>query len=768
MNVDRPLVADSAVKVSAPIPVHNQTTHEPDVVVTDHGVWVAWSARGRTGDSVLLRRLGESTSILEVSTRQGIECQPCLLVQRDASLRVVWVAFRDGSWHLLSRQLRGETLDKETVLFSNPEGLFHPRAHLDRNGAAWVVCERVLSGLTRLVALCLEEERSFAIGTPDHPCARPSLALGPDHGLWAAYDSYSQGHFQLFLQCVDRASAPLRVTHDGYQNVQPSIASDRDGNLWLAFASNRNEARRDPWWLTKWVRLWRFDGESFTVPSGEQPGVDLTNEDAWQGWEFPSVAVDAYGRVWVIGQASHTLYAQYVDDRGWSPLHTIAERRWGSWKPRARVAGSGPLYVATMGLHGAQIQRVEVQPTGGTIQLAAPVEPLSVTLHSRNRAERLSLTTKSGDRLHYYFGDLHAHSAYSDALNDVDEFYYRYRDAYGYDFAALTDHDFLDGIELSQSELKVLWNHADRVTRPGEFVALYGYEWTAPALADHAGEGRKVGEGHRHILYPDQTGPLVSYGEESANTGKKLLQRLRGRRALVIPHHTAWSGTDWDAHDPELQRLVEVCSIHGRFEYPGNKPIGYRRDHLHPGKYVVDGLARGYRLGFVGGSDSHGLRWHGTEMEGRATHIPAGTRVGWKEDAYRAGMTVILAAELTREALFSALYERRCYATSGEPIVLDVRVNEELMGSELTSAGPPHITVSVRGTHPIRSIELVRSGHPFGGLQCLPGEGLTTVALALDDTMIIPGETHYYYVRVLQEDGNMAWSTPIWVHQQGG
>jgi len=582
-----------------------------------------------------------------------------------------------------------------------------------------------------------------------------------------AYDCYREGRFQVLLQRIDMPSSPVPVTLDRYQNIHASIAPDGEGNLWIACASNRNPASRDPWWLTKWVTLCRFDGESLSVPAGRQPGRDLYNEDAWQGWEFPAVTVDAHGRVWVFGQASHTLYAQYLDGRGFSPLHTIAERHWGSWKPRARVAGTNPLFLVTMGLQGAQLQRIDIGPAHGSIQLSAPVEPLEARVAVHAPAPRPSLTSPGGEELFYYFGDLHAHSAYSDALNDVDEFYCRYRDAYGYDFAALTDHDFLDGMELSLSELKVIWNHADRVTRTGEFVALYGYEWTAPALADHAGEGRTVGEGHRHILYPEQSGPLVSYGEESANTGKKLLRRLQGVRALVIPHHTAWSGTDWDAHDPELQRLIEVCSTHGRFEFPGNQPIGYRRDHLHPGKYVVDALARGYRLGFVGGSDSHGLRWHATEMEGRAGHIAAGTRVGWKEDAFRTGMTVVLAPELTREALFQALYDRRCYATSGEPIVLDVRVNGELMGSELSSSTPPQITVSVRGTAPIRSIEVVRSGHPFGGVHCLPGEGLTDMTFSLHDRMIIPGETHYYYVRVLQEDGNMAWSSPIWVHQQG-
>ena len=762
------LVDEPAFRVTTPVTVHDATAHEPDVALSDQTVWVAWSARGREGDRICLRNMAEDAPPLEVSTNQGIELQPTLLAQADGSLRTTWVAFRDGAWHLLTRELRNGVLGRESSLGSNVEGFFHPRSIVDRDGRVWVVYEVVLAQQTRLSACCLDDRGVSQIQTPEGSCSRPAVSLGPGGGLWVAYDCYRDGHFQVFVQRLDIPSRPVPVTRDGFQNLHASIASDKSGNLWIAWASNRNPASRDRWWLTKWTSVCRYDGESFSEPAGPRPGVDLHNEDAWQGWEFPAIAVDAHGRVWVFGQASHTLYAQSVDGGGWSRLYSIAERHWGSWKPRVRVVGADPIYVAAMGLHGAQLQRIDVQPAKGTIQLAAPGEGPPVTVRSTARAERPSLTTKNGERLHYFFGDLHAHSAYSDALNDVDELYYRYRDGYGYDFAALTDHDFLDGMELSQSELKMIWSHADRVTRPGEFVAFYSYEWTAPALADHAGEGQSVGEGHRHILYEDQTGPLISYGEESANSGKKLLHRLRGHKALVIPHHTAWSGTDWDAHDPELQRLIEVCSTHGRFEFSGNKPIGYRRDHIHPGKFVLDALALGYRLGFVGGSDSHGLRWHATEMEGRAGHIPAGTRVGWKEDAFRTGMTVILSSELTREALFSALFNRQCYATSGEPIVLDVRINEELMGSELTASMPPHIAVSVRGTAPIRSIEVIRSGHPFGGLQCLPGEGVTTVEIVLDDTIIIPGETHYYYVRVLQEDGNMAWSSPIWVSYEGG
>jgi hypothetical protein len=767
---DKVLIKSDQFCLSTPEIVTDQSAQEPDVVLdAQNTLWVVWSERQRAGDIIRLRSYQEDQEagpIIDCSTTPGVEFQPVAVCQPDGIIRLVWVAFRDQSWHLISRALQDGILSDEQIITSHPDGLFHPRLVIGPDRNCWLAFEKVEQQRPRLMVSHTQNDRwgpPAPVATPDAACYRPSLVSGLDQGVWMAYDAYLDGAYQVYLQRIDQPSEPVAVTENGYQNLQATLAPDRDGNLWIAWASNQNEAYRAPWWMTKWTYLRRFDGQTFGDPVSAPPGKDVYNEDSFQGWEFPQVMVDSGGRIWIFGQSSHTLYAQYYAGTAWSPLYTIAPRHWGSWKPRMRATGSQTLYLVSMGLGGAQIQKLEVAPSGATPVVVSPVVSLSAHQHSREHRERATIHTPDGETLQIFFGDLHAHSAYSDATNDVDEFYHRYRDAYGYDFATLTDHDYLDGIELSLSELKMLWNHSDRMTAPGKFVAMYGYEWTAPAIAEHAVPGQSVGEGHRHILYPDQTGPLVSYGEESANTGKKLLKRLKGVKALVIPHHTSWSGTDWEAHDEELQRLIEVCSTHGRFEYPGNKPIGYRRDHIHVGKFVLDGLARGHRLGFVGGSDSHGLRWHATEVEGRDSHVPPGTRVGWKEDAYRTGMTAVLAPELTREALYEALYHRRCYATSGVPIVLDFRIDGQLMGSDIVIHAAPRIDCFVTATAPIRSAEIVRSGHVFAGLQCREGEGLTTLSFSLQDTIIIPGESHYYYLRLTQEDGNMAWSSPIWV-----
>ncbi|GAB5537553.1 MAG: hypothetical protein Rubg2KO_38020 [Rubricoccaceae bacterium] len=793
MSLTAPLIVETnALAIREPMEIHDIGAMSPDVAVSPEGTaWVAWSQMGdAAGERICARRFDgmRPGPVLEVSTRAGVELQPCIVHDASGTICMVWVAHRDAAWHLLTRRLDGPTLGPETIIASSTDGLFKPRAALDAEGTLWVVCERVVGPNTEL-ALHRETNGSWEpspIKTLPGDGYRPDLCLGPDNALWLAYDAYSsEGEapptYRVAIQPVGTRQLedhfPLVVADSGYQNLHASLASDADGRLWIGLASNRNEARRDPAWLTKWSTLYCFDGTELTEPVGPRPDVDLYNEHAYQGWEFPAVGVGGDGSVVLFGQSAHSVLAQRASSDGWGNAHTIVDRTWGSWKPQCRVAGSDPMVLVSMGLGGAQIQWISCTGPGDASPMLAPASsPLPALpensavwgdpTNARARADRPTVRASDGTEYGIYFGDLHAHSIYSDAVGDVDEFYHRYRDLYGYDFAALTDHDYLDGIELSASELKMIWNHADRMTEPGSFLAWYAYEWTSPAISVHAAEGAAVGEGHRHVLYPDQTGPLVRYGAPESNTGAKLLEKLKGHRALVIPHHTSWSGTDWDAHDPELQRVVEIVSTHGRFEYPGNQPIGYRRDHIHTEKTVLDALNRGYKLGFVGGSDSHGLRWHAIELEGRAAHIPHGTRVGTKEDAYRTGMTAILSRQLDREHLFEAVYERRCYATSGVPIVLDFRVDAALMGSELTVEGSPTISVRVEGTGPLRAVEVIRSGHVFSGLQMQPGEGIPEVSFELVDTMLIPGEEAYYYLRVTQEDGNMAWSSPIWVRYQ--
>jgi hypothetical protein len=737
----------------------------------DNTTWLAWSEMSRDdGDCIKLVIYDGLTCSEEivVSRERGIEFQPALAAGDHRQAWIVWSAFRDNTWRIILREFEGSAGGTEEMICQNEAGVFNPAILMTNAGVLYIAWEEVIDGITVLFVRSKQQgiwSRPQQVTRLDLHHFRPCLTERNDHSVWLAYDGFDTC-FQVYVQQVAPVlSAAHQVVNNGFQNFQPSLSSAPDGSLWIAWASNYSEISNDPWHAPRWIYMRRFDGENFFDPLGPQPGKDLARIDFFQGWEFPAVVVDQSGRIWVAGQSSHALNIQYYMEDQWSDLITFSQRKWGSWKPRCQTAigPDGQIRLAAMGLQGLEFY--VIYPAKSSLYLAKTIPVKIESQRPRNSPvprRHPAIHDANGRKYEAFFGDIHAHSVHSDGVGDADEFYFRNCYGYGDDFAALTDHDYLDHIELSNSTYKWLCNLANRFNRIENFATLCAYEWTAPAISVHAAADQRIGEGHKNIYYPGDDGFVYSYGHPGSDTGAKLLDVLKGKDVIAIPHHIGWSGCYWDYHDPELQPLVEICSTHGRYEYEGNQPISYRMDSVYPDNFIQDVLRKGIRLGFTGGTDTHGLLWHGTFPETGYGNAKPGTAVGWRENTFRTGLTVILAPELTREALFAALKNRRCYATSGAKIFVDFKVSGSLIGSEITVSQKPELTAKIIGTENLRTIEIIRDGQVMSELD-ISGQNIKDVCFVAEDSVITSQSTHYYYLRVMQEDGHMAWTSPIWV-----
>jgi hypothetical protein len=126
-------------------------------------------------------------------------------------------------------------------------------------------------------------------------------------------------------------------------------------------------------------------------------------------------------------------------------------------------------------------------------------------------------------------------------------------------------------------------------------------------------------------------------------------------------------------------------------------------------------------------------------------------------------MVAAYAPALTRKDVFAALWDRTVYATTGARIILDVELNGQRMGSQIKAADTPrNLKVHAVGTGNIRSVEVVRNNEVYYTHQ---GHGFEVTFEIRDPTPL--GEGAYYYVRVIQQDTHMAWSSPIWVDPHG-
>ncbi|MGP3963147.1 DUF3604 domain-containing protein [Nonomuraea sp. 3N208] len=284
-------------------------------------------------------------------------------------------------------------------------------------------------------------------------------------------------------------------------------------------------------------------------------------------------------------------------------------------------------------------------------------------------------TTVDGTEYALYWGDLHRHSLISRCTSGDEpslEDFYRYSwDVCEYDFWAVTDH--------SENSTDYQWwsiqKMADLFRVDGRFVPLYGFEWTGLM-------------GHQNVIYGDvpRGAPIFSAYAKGSETPAELWDALRRHPefpAITIPHHpgSAMVPFDWDYHDPQFLRVVEVFqACRGNYEDDGC--FRQYADGTLPGTFVLDGLRRGQRFGLIASSD-HG---HGASYVG----------------AY--------AERLDRASVFDALYNRRVFAATQRGIVVDTRIGQVFMGGEAGLDGPVELDAYARGYGELARIEIVRNG----------------------------------------------------------
>jgi hypothetical protein len=334
------------------------------------------------------------------------------------------------------------------------------------------------------------------------------------------------------------------------------------------------------------------------------------------------------------------------------------------------------------------------------------------------------------------WGDLHGHTVFSDGRGTVQEYYDFARQAAGLDFCAVSDHAF-EMPEALWTECKAVTN---RNNRDGEFVTFNAYEWSGAS---------KVGGDHnvywldddppifRSISYYSPRNLQMEHSQESKvphiqGLYAKVRPYLKDKNVLCIPHRGGRpANPEW--HDPQIERLVESYC-----------------EHFRSVDWANGFLQKGYRLGVMGSGDGH----YG--------HPGYGYLRPDKQHQIGEGLIAVLAEEHTRRSIFTALFDRHCYATSGDRIILDFRVDNHLMGAEYRTDKPPELKVTVHGTSEVSRVEILRNSIPVH----VSTPGTKNVELSWTDAGFDPrsGSGYHYQVRVVQANNEEALSSPVWVN----
>ena len=460
-----------------------------------------------------------------------------------------------------------------------------------------------------------------------------------------------------------------------------------------------------------------------------------------QALEFPSLVYDNNNVLWILSRPSQGFYVQCVKDNHHSPLYQLNVDGWGGRGQYAQpILGSDgfiytvrrDMYYIYLNRFSTNISKLDVDHDVTKVNFDNK-KLIPFTIQKNDDDTKLKLP----DSMQIFYGDLHQHSSLSDGRGTIDQCYTRSKYILHYDFATLTDHEWFTGNLLTPSEWDRIKIMGQQFYEPGKFITYAAYEWTTPRLPK--------GFGHKNVFFMSWDKPIFSFDSSAKNT-KDLFKLLKKNDAIAFPHHIGWTGTDWENHDPEVQPDVEIVSTHGAFEYMGNEPIRHRGGM--PGYFVQDGLAKGLKFGLIGSSDGHGLRYH--------------HGVGRKDNEWQTGLTGVIVKNKTKEEIFSALKDRRVFATSGTKIQVNFKINDKWMGSEINITNPPEINLEVLGSSKLHYAILVRDNKNllYLGKDLTEGRG---ARIKYVDKDLTAGE-HWYYVRVIQDNGEMAWSSPIWVN----
>ncbi len=325
-----------------------------------------------------------------------------------------------------------------------------------------------------------------------------------------------------------------------------------------------------------------------------------------------------------------------------------------------------------------------------------------------------------------YWGDIHGHTSISDGLGINAQAYFEFaRDVAKLDVCALTDHGHFDWPQTIGA--------VKGYYEPGKFVTI---------LAQEAG----AGPDHMNLYFREDDAPHIDGWATKYDQFYEMVfaQYNAGPKPMAItgPHHFTYPRGDdrypFGLFDERSARFVEVYSSHGTSEFLGNpKACNGAKD---PEKFLQYGLEQGLRFGVIASSDNH------DSHPGRSI---------WGH--YSGGLAAFLSPKLTRKCIFDAFWNRHVYAASFDRVYIEFTIDGQPAGSEVKVSGPCRVAYYVIGQTDALEVCLVRDNEEYRLDKTEDG----VVDVAFEDS---PGEgTSFYYLRVVQSNGERAWSTPIWV-----
>ena len=330
------------------------------------------------------------------------------------------------------------------------------------------------------------------------------------------------------------------------------------------------------------------------------------------------------------------------------------------------------------------------------------------------------LLSVTGVFANVYFGNIHAHTSFSDGFGTPEEaFSYAWQTG-AVQIQGVTDH----GHDLNYPLPDGAWKFdrtgtaALAATIPGEFLAIRGYEWTL------------TGQGHITIYTTD------SWMDRGRAGLFEIYEWMESQQAIAQFCHPGKKYGDFFDFTPvpRADAFVQLCEV-GNGAGSTNNVI--KEEYLDRYRRA---LTRGWHVGATANQDNHDTNW-GTANQAR---------------------TAFVMDELTIDCLYKAMRERSTYATEDANALVGFWCDRGKMGQVIWDTQPATLTLSYSDAmEPLRLAEVHLPGQVFP---------LEVSGDSFEVCWTLPGGKPYTwcFVRLVQMDGNEIVTSPIWFQSPSG
>ncbi len=354
-----------------------------------------------------------------------------------------------------------------------------------------------------------------------------------------------------------------------------------------------------------------------------------------------------------------------------------------------------------------------------------------------------------------YYGNLHAHSAYSDGNKDnanatpTDNYTYAHT-ALCFDFLGISEHNHFSstnnpGMLLPLYAQGLQQAQAYTNAHPG-FVALFGMEWGVISNGGHVvlyGIDSLIGwetlsTGNNYDIY-------VAKSDYQGTNG--LFQKIVDRKnsnafaTLAHPNSSDYGNMLYGTYSAIADSAVVGVAVESGPAFSTDTTYSDAPSDMSFLSYYMQALAKGYHVGPTIDHDNHYMTFGKTNTSRLA----------------------ILATQLNKSALLDAMRKRRFFATQDCDTKISLSIQQQVMGSSTSGTIAPTLTISASdpsSASAVPSITIMK-GEPGSNQLATALKTITAFNATVTDTSLLSGKEAYYYLDVVI-NGKRSISAPIW------